>query len=237
MSEFFSNLSMQALNREDDTVQLNFRHLRELCDSIKNLLRGEKALMYDKSPGTFNEYSPPEFEKIKDKYRKIEEEVVENIISGRQLSFPRDTSYMSFPNTPQEIAEHARIRDEANRRTLLAMQPYDEEFSAAEGRRELLDAIKKADDDFASAVTSNLLEVEANKIKIDDNSNVDEVNIAILPRVDAAQNITTKRRGKKASPPPLSDIIASSPDGKLRVRRSKPIRRAKKGYRSLIYAI
>ena len=77
------------------------------------------------------------------------------------------------------------------------MQPYDEEFSAAEGRRELLDAIKKADDDFASAVFSNLLEVEANNIKVDDNSNVDEGNITILSRVDAAQNITTKRREKK----------------------------------------
>ena len=92
MSEFFSNLSMQGLNKEDDAVQLNFRHLRELCDSIKNLLRSDKALMYDKTPDTFNEYSPPEFEEIKDKNWKIEEEVVENIISGRRLSLPRDTS-------------------------------------------------------------------------------------------------------------------------------------------------
>ena len=78
--------------------------------------------MYNKILDTFNEYSPPEFEEIKDKNRKIEEEVVENIISGRRLSFPRDSSYMSFPNTPQEIAEQVRIREEANRRTSLAMQ-------------------------------------------------------------------------------------------------------------------
>ena len=128
MSEFFSNLSMEALNREDDALQLNFRHLRELCDSIKNLLRSDKALMYDKTPDTFNEYSPLEFEEIKDKNRKIEEEVVENMISGRRLSFPRDTSYTSFSITPQEIAEQSRIRDEANRRTSLAMQSLMRNF-------------------------------------------------------------------------------------------------------------
>ena len=35
---------------------------------------------------------------------------------------------------------------------------------------------------------------------------------------------------KKASPPPLTDIIASSPDGKLRVRRSKRIQEKEKPY-------
>ena len=100
MSKFFSNLSMQALNREDDAVKLNFRHLRELYDSIKNFLRSDKALIYDNTLDTLSKYSPPEFEEIKDKNQKIDEEVVENIISSRRLSFPRDTSYMSFPNTP-----------------------------------------------------------------------------------------------------------------------------------------
>ena len=60
---------------------------------------------------------------------------------------------MSFPNAPREIEEQARFRDEANKRFLLAMQPYHEEFLAAQGRKELLEAIEKTDDDFAFAVS------------------------------------------------------------------------------------
>ena len=67
MTEFFHNLSIQALNREDDTAQLSFTYLWELCDNIKNLLRSNKALMFDKTPDTFMEYLPSEFEQIKDK--------------------------------------------------------------------------------------------------------------------------------------------------------------------------
>ena len=91
---------MQAQNREDDTIQLNFRYLKGLCDNIKNLFRSNKALMYDKTPDIFMEYSPPELEQVKNKNQEIEENVVENITSGRRLPFLQDTSHMSFPNTP-----------------------------------------------------------------------------------------------------------------------------------------
>ena len=100
VTEFFRNLSMQALNREDDTAQLSFTYLRELCDNIKNLLRSDKALMFDKTSDTFMDYSPLEFEQIKDKNQRVEENVVENIISSMRLSFSRDDRYKSFPNTP-----------------------------------------------------------------------------------------------------------------------------------------
>ena len=81
MSEFFNNLSMQALDRENDTALLNFEYVKKLCDNKKNLARSDKVLLYDKTPDKFIKYSQPEFEEIKDKNKKIEEDV-ENIISG-----------------------------------------------------------------------------------------------------------------------------------------------------------
>ena len=231
MSKFLSNLSVQVLNRENDTIQLNFRYLKELCDNIKNLLRSDKVLMYNKMPDTFMKYSPPEFEQVKNKNQVIEENVVENIISDRRLFYPQDNSYMSFPNTPREIEEQAKFRDEANKRLLLAMQPYDKEFLAAEGRKKVLDAIEKTGNNFAFGVISNLLEVEANKIKTDNDGHVEKSNVAaIFSRVDAAQNISVKPKEKETPLPSLTDIIVSSPDGKVRDRRSRCIQEKEKPY-------
>ena len=228
MSEFFNNLSMQALDREDDTAQLTFEHFKKLCDNMKNL-RSDKALLYDKTPDKFLKYSQPEFEEMKDKNQKIEEEVVENIISGKRLSFLQDTSYMSFPNTPQEIEEQAKIRNEANRRTSLAMQPYDEEFSVAEARKELFETIEKTHDEFAMNVLSDLMEVKPNKMKTNGDDDA-ESNIAIFLRVDAAKDIDVSEPKKEKHLPSLTDIIAQSPDGKVTVRRSKRVQNREKPY-------
>ena len=191
---------MQVLNREDDTVQLNFRHIRELGDNIKLLLRSDKVLMLDKPPDTFMDYSPPEFEEVKDENQKIQDEVVKNIITGNKVPHPRNISYMSFPSTPEQIREQAKIREETDKRFSLAMQSYDEEFSIAEARRELLESIDKEDSEFAAGVISNLLENEIKKIKVDNESNVDEGKIAIFSRTDTAKNIPPKKKGKKGDP-------------------------------------
>ena len=91
------------------------------------------------------------------------------------------------------------MREEANRRLTLTMQPYDEEFSAVEARKELLNAIAKADDDVAIDVISNINEVEMSKAKTDDDSNLNEGNFAILSRLDTVQNISVRSEKKNHS--------------------------------------
>ena len=71
--------------------------------------------MFDKTPDTFMDYSPPEFEEVKDENRKIEDEAVKNIVTGNKVPYPRDTSYMSFPSTPKQIGKQAKIREEADK--------------------------------------------------------------------------------------------------------------------------
>ena len=66
MSEFFHNLSMQALSEDDNSVRISFNHIRELCDNLKELLRSNKALTSDKMPHAFVEYLLQEFKQIKD---------------------------------------------------------------------------------------------------------------------------------------------------------------------------
>ena len=41
MSEFFHNLSMQTLSRDDDRINIKFDAIEELNESIKKLLKDE----------------------------------------------------------------------------------------------------------------------------------------------------------------------------------------------------
>ena len=151
-------------------------------------------------------------------------------MTGRRLSFPQDTSYMSFPNTPQQISEQAVLREEAGRRTTEVMRPYDEEFLAVEGRREVLDTVAKADHNVAINVISNLSEVKRSKMEIDEESEAKVGGATILLRLNVVQNISVKTEEKKPAVPSLTDIIASSPDGKFIVKRSKRLQEKEKPY-------
>ena len=100
MSEFFRNLSMQALSRDDDRIDIKFDAIKELNKSIKKLLKDEVDRNSDIS---FINFRPEQFEEIKDPNRLFEKNVVENIMSGNRVDYPQDTDHMSFPNTEQEI--------------------------------------------------------------------------------------------------------------------------------------
>ena len=109
------------------------------------------------------------------------------------------------------------------------MQPYDEEFSVAEARKELFETIEKTDDEFAMNVLSNLMEVEANKIKTNGDDDK-KSNTAIFSRVDGAQDIDVSEPKKEKHLPSLTDIIAQLHDGKVTVRRSKRVQNREKPY-------
>ena len=82
MSEFFHNLSIQALSREDDRVEIKFDAIIELNKSIKKLIKQD-----DRNDINFIDFTPEQFEEIKDPNQLFEENVVENIISIIKLSF------------------------------------------------------------------------------------------------------------------------------------------------------
>ena len=61
--------------------------------------------MSHKKPYTFSEYTPPQFEQVRDRNQQFEDDVIRNKLSGARVLYQRDTSYMTFPNTLQEIEE------------------------------------------------------------------------------------------------------------------------------------
>ena len=67
MTEFLHNLSLQALNTDDDRVQLKF-------DAIIALNRKKKALIRDDHRNRLNfvEFRPEKFKQVKDIIQKIE---------------------------------------------------------------------------------------------------------------------------------------------------------------------
>ena len=89
MTEFFHNLSLQALNRDDSRVQLQFDAIIRLNRNLKKLIRDDKRSTLD-----FVDFKPQVF---KQPTQLIEEEVVNNIINGTQIDYPQD-NYISYPN-------------------------------------------------------------------------------------------------------------------------------------------
>ena len=85
MTELFHNLTMQALDVENKKVNKNFDSITELCDSIKEKLRSNKVLMSNKNQYTFSEYTPPQFEPIRDRNQQFEDDVVRNKLSDTQV--------------------------------------------------------------------------------------------------------------------------------------------------------
>ena len=63
MSGFFHNLSIQALSRGDDRINIKFDVMEELNKSIKKLLKDE---VHRNSDISFIDFIPEQFEEIKD---------------------------------------------------------------------------------------------------------------------------------------------------------------------------
>ena len=143
MTELFHNLTMQVLDVENKKVNTNFDSITELCDSIKEKLRSNKALMSDKKPYTFSEYTPTQFEPVRDRNQLFEGDVVRNKLSSTQIPYPRDTSYMTFPDMPQEIERDSREREESRKRLSEIMSTYNETITEFDARKEFLSEVAK----------------------------------------------------------------------------------------------
>ena len=133
MTELFHNLTMQVLDVKNKKVNTNFDSITELCDSIKEKLRSNKALTSNKNPYTFSEYTPPQFEVVRDRNQEFEDE-----LSGARVPYPKDTSYMTFPNTPQEVERDSREREESRKRLSEIMSTYNKTVTEFDARKEFL---------------------------------------------------------------------------------------------------
>ena len=109
MSEFFHNLSMQALSKSDDAILIKFNAINKLNKSLNDLLTGEAlAFEIERVSRKMTFYNQPVFvsEEQTDN-DKIEKDIVRNILNDEKINFPTDTDHISFPNTAEEIKQQS----------------------------------------------------------------------------------------------------------------------------------
>ena len=115
MTEFLHNLSLQALNRDDDRVQLKFSSIIALNRKFKALIRDD-----DRNRLSFVQFRPENLNK--DISQKIEEEVVNNIITDTRVEYPID-DFSSYANTASEIENENKTENEIEEKAMRAFKP------------------------------------------------------------------------------------------------------------------
>ena len=168
MTEFLHNLSLQALNKDDDRVQLKF-------DAIIALNRKLKLLIRDGNRNRLNfvEFRPEKFKQVKDITQKIEEEVVNNIITDTRVEFPID-DLSSYANTASEIEIENKAKNEIEEKAMHVFNARDEEISRdiiIKSRKDLLNSVYDIEGEKVVDVLNNIVrsfeigeEEEENKI-------------------------------------------------------------------------
>ena len=224
MTEFFLNLSLQALNKDDNRIRMQFDAIIRLNRELKRLIRDDR-----RNTLNFVNFKPQVFKQIKEPTQLIEEEVVNNIISGAQVDYPQD-DYISFANTASEIAAENNVNNEIEEKATRAFNVRDEEISEdiiTNSTKDLINSVFGTEGEIAADVLNNILSnTETDETRINENLK-DHVKNTI--KKDNKQFLTTSKTSEKivlqdtetsssANLPTLTDVISNE---KTVVRRSK----------------
>ena len=162
MTEFLYNLSLQALNRDDNRVQLKFGAIIALNRKLKALIRDD-----NKNRLSFVEFRPEKFKQLKDISQKIEEEVVNNIITDTRVEYPID-DFSSYANTASEIENENKTKNEIEEKAMRAFNAADEEISRdiiINSRKDLINSLYDIEGEKAVDVLNNIVRSFETKFK------------------------------------------------------------------------
>ena len=154
MTEFLHNLSLQALNRDDDRVQLKSSSIIALNRKLKALIRDD-----DRNRLGFVEFRPEKFKQVKNISQKIEEEVVNNIITDTRVEYPID-DFSSYANTASEIENENKTKNEIEEKAMRAFNAADEEISRniiINSRKDLINSLYDIEGEKAVDVLNNIV--------------------------------------------------------------------------------
>ena len=154
MTEFLHNLSLQALNRDDDRVQLKFAAIIALNRKLKALIRDD-----NRNRLSFVEFRPEKFKQVKDISQKIEEEVVNNIITDARVEYPID-DFSSYANTASEIENENKTKNEIEEKAMRAFNAADEDISRdiiINSRMDLINSLYDIEGEKAVDVLNNIV--------------------------------------------------------------------------------
>ena len=166
MTEFFHNLSLQALNKDDYRIWLQFDAIIRLNRELKRLIRDDR-----RNTLNFVDFKLQVFKRIKEPTQLIEE-VVNNIISGTQVDYLQD-DYISFANTASEIAAENNINSEIEEKATHALTVRDKEISEdiiIYLAKDLINSVFDTDGEIAADVLNNTLtNIETDENRINEN--------------------------------------------------------------------
>ena len=154
MTELLHNLSLQALNRDDDRVQLKFGSIIALNRKLKALIRDD-----DRNRLSFVEFRPKKFKQIKDISQKIEEKVVNNIITDTRVEYLID-DFSSYANTASEIENENKTKNEIEEKAMRTFNAADEEISRdiiINSRKDLINSLYDIEGEKAVDVLNNIV--------------------------------------------------------------------------------
>ena len=144
MSEFLSNLSLEALTIDSDKIEIEFHEIIELNKNLKALIRDDER---NEIQIHENYFQTEFFEEERDRTQMIEDEVVSNITNNVRLEHPKE-NFGSFPNTSKEIGEETNRNEQMQKKLEKAVNQRDEEISS-----EILSESKK---DLIKSMTDNV---------------------------------------------------------------------------------
>ena len=117
LSEFFQNLSLQVLNELDETTNIKFDAINELNKFLMD--EANKLINKKNQRLSFN------FTKLKlslwffyrktilnRKTKKIEENVVDNILNDFTIEHPQESDHLFYPNTTDEMNKQSQYEEE-----------------------------------------------------------------------------------------------------------------------------
>ena len=125
MTEFFQNLSLQALDELDETTDIKFDVINELNKSINNLLMDEanKFINQRNQRLIFNSVN-----NFKSKNKKIEEDAVDNILNDFEIEHQQESDQLFYPNTADEINKQSQYDEEQKRKLDIVLNERQREM-------------------------------------------------------------------------------------------------------------
>ena len=155
MTELLHNLSYQALNFENKKIKIKFDQVIRLSKNLKSLIRD-----VDRTPSNIKTITVEDvaIDETKDRIELMEEELVNNVLSGNKIEIPTDFQ----PPMPDSVSEIQSDTDKAKalkRKTDESLNQVYEKISrdvVTKARNDLVKSVSDYDGEVPTDVINNI---------------------------------------------------------------------------------
>ena len=153
MTELLHNLSSQALNFENTKVNIKFDQIIKLNKNLKSLIRD-----VDRSNINTITFEDTAVDETKDKIELMEEELVNNVLSGKKIEIPTDFK-PPMPDSLSKIQSDAEKVKAVKRKTDKSLNQVYETITkdvVTKARNDLVKSVSDYDGEIPTEVINNI---------------------------------------------------------------------------------